>query len=68
MNAIDALGPKAAPLIDFIRTMPTRDPRAGSRVNQYMGQLKTDFLARFEPSKVDAASKVVKPKRKQAAK
>lgn len=69
MNAIDALGTKAAPLIDTIRAMSTRDPKASSRVNQYMGQLKTDYLARFETPK--ASSSVVKPtrpKRKTPAK
>ncbi|MEI6645659.1 MAG: sulfatase-like hydrolase/transferase [bacterium] len=69
MNALDALGAKAAPLLDTIRTMSTRDPNASSRVNQYMGQLKTDFLARFETQKTSpSAVKPARPKRKKPTK
>ncbi len=60
MNAIDALGPKAAPLVDFIRTMPTRDPRAVGRANAYVSQLQADFLARFEAGKADGTGKSTK--------
>jgi arylsulfatase A-like enzyme len=69
MNSIDALGTKAAPLLDTIRALPTRDPKTGSRVNQYMGQLKSDFLARFETQKASPAiAKPARPKRKSPAK
>jgi len=68
MNAIDALGDKAAPLVEFIRTMQTRDPKATSRVNQCMNQLKTDFLARFEEAKPVKATQVARPRRQKPVK
>ncbi len=51
MNAIDVLGPKAEPLVDFVRTMPTKDPKLSSRVNQYVKQLQNYFLSHFEPAR-----------------
>ncbi len=33
LNAIDALGEKASPLIDYIRNMPKKDPSATDRAN-----------------------------------
>ncbi len=68
MNALDALGPKSAPLVDFIRTLKTGDPKAGSRVNQYMGRLRADFLAGFEPVKAKATSGARTPRRMPAEK
>lgn len=51
LNAIDALGPRAAPLIDFIQTLPTRDPHAPARVGANVATLRADFLKalRVEP-------------------
>lgn len=66
MNALDALGPKAAPLIDFIRTMPTRDPEAPGRANGYLSRLQADFLDRFSTGKADGAVKAGRPKKKKA--
>jgi len=51
MNSIDALGLKAAPLADFLRTMPANDPRATGRANGYTGVLRTDILKRFDTGK-----------------
>lgn len=39
LNAVDALGRKAAPLLETIRTMATRDPGAPSRANSYVPRL-----------------------------
>jgi len=39
LNAIDALGDKAAPLIDTIKSMPTKDPSAPGRANSYVARL-----------------------------
>jgi uncharacterized sulfatase len=66
MNSIDALGPKAAPLIDFIRTMPTRDPKAAGRANGYVNTLQGDFLERFNAGKAAGAGKTGKAKRNAA--
>jgi len=58
MNTIDALGTKAAPLVDYIRTMPTKDANAAGRANEYVGRLRTDFLSDHEgPSKDDKEKK-----------
>ncbi|MDO8544301.1 MAG: sulfatase-like hydrolase/transferase [Opitutaceae bacterium] len=45
LNAIDRIGAKAAPLLDFIRAMPTVDPRATTRGNDYVHRLKTYLTA-----------------------
>ncbi|MBN2508307.1 MAG: sulfatase-like hydrolase/transferase [Verrucomicrobia bacterium] len=39
LNAIDALGPKADGLREFIRTLPTHDPKAPARANSYVRRL-----------------------------
>ena len=39
LNAIDALGPKAAPLLETVRTMAVRDPQAVGRANEYVPRL-----------------------------
>ena len=44
MNAIDVLGERAAPLVEFIRTMPTRDPHAVARANGYVERLRKKIL------------------------
>ena len=36
LNAIDALGEKAAPLHELLRTMPAKDPAATGRANGYV--------------------------------
>jgi uncharacterized sulfatase len=66
MNSIDALGPKAAPLIEFIRSMPAKDPKAVARGNDYVAKLQTDFLKRFEAGKASGADKTANPKKGKA--
>ncbi len=39
LNAVDALGEKAAPLWDMIKKMPTKDPKAPGRPNGYVSRL-----------------------------
>jgi len=67
MNSIDALGPKAAPLIAAIRNMPSQDPQAPGRANGYVGRLQTDFLARFNAARPDAAGKSGNGQKKRKA-
>lgn len=47
LNALDALGPKAAPAVDLVRTMPQRDPGAPARYGEYVPRLVEHFLAQF---------------------
>ena len=44
MNVIDRLGNKAASLKEFVRTMPTKDPNAPARANEYVSRLQQDVL------------------------
>jgi uncharacterized sulfatase len=39
LNAVDALGSKAASLAEFLRAMPTQDPSAVGRANGYVDRL-----------------------------
>jgi uncharacterized sulfatase len=67
MNVIDALGPKAAGLADFIKTMPLKDPKAVGRANEYVGRLRETILANLG-EKADAAPKAKdKAKKKKKA-
>lgn len=47
MDAINNLGAKAAPLANFIRGMPTVDPRAKPRGNDYVHRLKDQVLEKL---------------------
>ena len=44
LNAIDALGEKAAPLMETIKTMATKDPSAVGRANGYVARLVTNLV------------------------
>jgi uncharacterized sulfatase len=44
VNVIDALGAKAAPLHEMLKTMPTKDPKAVGRANGYVDRLVQDIL------------------------
>ena len=56
MDTIDELGTKAAPLLEFVRTMPTVDPNASKRGNEYVQRLKAHVLAKpASPSTMPAA-------------
>jgi arylsulfatase A-like enzyme len=43
LNAIDFLGPKAAPLLDALKTMPTTDPAVVQRASAYVARLVADL-------------------------
>ena len=47
LNAVVALGKKAAPLMDTIKTMPTKDPSAVGRANSYVERL-VKYLVELE--------------------
>jgi uncharacterized sulfatase len=47
MNVVEELGEKARPLLGFVRTMPTADPQALARGNDYVHRLKGMVLANF---------------------
>lgn len=47
LNALDALGPKAAPAVELVRGMPRQDPGAPARYGEYVPRLVESFLARF---------------------
>ena len=53
VNVIDALGTKAVPLHEMLRTMPTKDPKAVGRANGYVDRLVQTVLG--EPAKKPAA-------------
>jgi uncharacterized sulfatase len=63
MNTIDELGPKAAPLLAFIKTMPTSDPQAVTRGNGYVERLKTYVISKNDPSASAPANEERKKKR-----
>jgi hypothetical protein len=39
LNALEALGDKAAPVLEALRSMPTKDPRAPARANGYVDRM-----------------------------
>lgn len=57
MNVVDELDTKAKPLLDFVRTMPTVDPHALARGNDYVQRLKGMVLARFGEASPPAVRK-----------
>jgi uncharacterized sulfatase len=44
LNAVDALGPKAAPLQEFLKKLPRKDPNAVARANEYVPRLLQRIL------------------------
>jgi arylsulfatase A-like enzyme len=68
MNVIDRLGPKAAPLVEFVKTMPVKDANAVGRANEYVGRLRETILEahgqKAAPAE-DAAPKAKKAKAKK---
>jgi uncharacterized sulfatase len=46
LNAIEALGPKAASLHEMLREMPSKDTDAVARVNEYAPKLLKSILGR----------------------
>jgi len=53
LNAVDALGTKAAGLADFLRAMPAEDRNAPARAKEYVPRLLEKILG--EPSKAKAS-------------
>jgi uncharacterized sulfatase len=68
--AIDALGKKAAPLLDTIRTMPTEGPSPDGRYNSYVPRLVAAIRTQFgdAPGEPPAAKAKGKGKGKAKAK
>ena len=48
LNAITALGEKAAPLADAIKTLPTKGPAPAARLNECVPRLIEDLRERFK--------------------
>lgn len=65
VNVIDALGPKASSLHDFLRGMPEKDPQAADRANEYVARLKATILG--EPGQPPASKPKRSPKRLRGA-
>ena len=51
LNSIDALGARAAPLANVIKSMPTNGPSPHARFNSYVPRLVEELQARFEKPK-----------------
>jgi arylsulfatase A-like enzyme len=48
LNALDAMGSKARPALDTIKTMPTVDPQAPARARSYVARLVKDLPSSLE--------------------
>jgi uncharacterized sulfatase len=46
LNVVEALGARAAPLMDVIRSMPQKDPKAPGRPNGYVSRLVTNLTGK----------------------
>jgi arylsulfatase A-like enzyme len=68
VNAIDALGSKAASLAETLKTMSKSDPQAASRANGYVARLTQDILQANGQSagEKQPASDAPRPKKKRA--
>ena len=56
LNALDALGNKAAPLMETLTKMPTQDPSAAARANSYVARL-VEYLTETSNSGAPTAKK-----------
>ncbi len=61
LNAIDALGPKAASLKDAVRALPLQDPKAAGRANGYVSRLVQTITG------ASSAPRATKPRAKDRA-
>jgi uncharacterized sulfatase len=68
MNVLDRLGPKAAPLVEFVKTMPTKDPNAVGRANEYVGRLRETILEAHGQKAAPAEDAAPKAKKARAKK
>jgi uncharacterized sulfatase len=62
LNAIGALGPKAAPLVPMLKTLPQNGPSPDSRYNSYVPRLVADLLETFREKPAPAAEAPAKAK------
>jgi hypothetical protein len=46
LNAVEALGGKAEPLKETLKTMPSKDPKAPGRANGYVDRLLQSLVGR----------------------
>jgi uncharacterized sulfatase len=68
LNAIDALGDKAASLKDMLRALPDKDPAAPGRANGYVSRLLETIVGpKQAPSDSKPAGKPKRAKGKKAA-
>jgi uncharacterized sulfatase len=67
MNAIDEIGPKASPLFEYIKTMPTKDEGAVARGNDYVYRLQGYVLERNGLQAEGTAKKAKQAKQKKKA-
>jgi uncharacterized sulfatase len=65
LNTIDELGAKAAPLHDFIRTMPTTDPQVVARASGYVARLQAFILGQGQPKAGGGGDPGDEPKKKR---
>ncbi|HEY5910942.1 MAG TPA: sulfatase-like hydrolase/transferase [Verrucomicrobiae bacterium] len=63
LNVVAALGPKAAPLSDTIRSMNTKDPNAPDRANSYVPRLATDLTGQAAPPAAPKKGRAKRPAR-----
>jgi HEAT repeat protein len=64
MNVIDRLGNKAASLMEFVKTMPTKDPNALARANEYVSRLQQDVLRGLGEMSSESENANIKPKKR----
>lgn len=68
MNVIDRLGQKAAPLVEFVKAMPVKDPNAVGRANEYVGRLRETILEAHGQKAAPAEDAAPKGKKAKAKK
>ena len=64
MNVIDRLGNKAAGLKEFVKTMPTKDPNAPTRANEYVSRLQQDVLRGLGEMSSESENATIKTKKR----
>jgi len=64
MNVIDRLGNKAASLKEFVQTMPTKDPNAPARANEYVSRLQQDVLRGLGEATSESENANIKTKKR----
>ena len=54
LNAIKALGPKAAPLLATLKRLPAKDPAAPARANSYVARLLEKLTGQPQPTEAQS--------------